>query len=238
MLHSLTKWIIYVQWPGMPELKTATKNTNIFFDLYHVFSLQDEKNQVMTTNVWLDQEWDDELLIWNPHDFGGRELTAFRGVERKRRGWYREEVFAIMLSDYVDPLLPTCEPQSIFFFTQNRLIFTNCLLCRRQLVASSTWHAVSTVKHWVQRTYIWLDPLHGSRIHESLKNCAWSSIIIHTTNYHNVPRENMSLVLKIILFQATKGWFDFVLSISALHKHGIWKSVSQQRTLHNRNISA
>ena len=25
----------------------------------------------MTTNVWLDQEWDDELLIWNPQDFGG-----------------------------------------------------------------------------------------------------------------------------------------------------------------------
>jgi nicotinic acetylcholine receptor len=24
----------------------------------------------MTTNVWLDQEWDDELLAWNPSDFG------------------------------------------------------------------------------------------------------------------------------------------------------------------------
>jgi len=32
--------------------------------------VQDEKNQVMTTNVWLDQEWDDELLAWNPSDFG------------------------------------------------------------------------------------------------------------------------------------------------------------------------
>ena len=60
----------------MPEQKTATKNTNIFFNLYHVFSLQDEKNQVMTTNVWLDQEWDDELLIWNPHDFGN--ITRIR----------------------------------------------------------------------------------------------------------------------------------------------------------------
>ena len=32
---------------------------------------QDEKNQVMTTNVWLDQEWRDELLVWDPKDFGG-----------------------------------------------------------------------------------------------------------------------------------------------------------------------
>lgn len=27
----------------------------------------------MTTNVWLDQEWNDELLRWNPEDFGGIE---------------------------------------------------------------------------------------------------------------------------------------------------------------------
>eukprot|EP00095_Tigriopus_kingsejongensis_P011409 snap_masked-scaffold508_size152036-processed-gene-0.11 protein:Tk11409 transcript:snap_masked-scaffold508_size152036-processed-gene-0.11-mRNA-1 annotation:"hypothetical protein DAPPUDRAFT_39496" len=32
---------------------------------------QDEKNQVMTTNVWFDQEWNDALLRWNPSDFGG-----------------------------------------------------------------------------------------------------------------------------------------------------------------------
>ena len=30
----------------------------------------------MTTNVWLDQEWRDELLTWNPADFG--ELTRIR----------------------------------------------------------------------------------------------------------------------------------------------------------------
>ena len=30
----------------------------------------------MTTNVWLDQEWDDELLTWNPADFGG--ITRIR----------------------------------------------------------------------------------------------------------------------------------------------------------------
>ncbi len=40
--------------------------------LIHVaHSFQDEKNQVMTTNVWLDQEWNDELLAWDPKRFGG-----------------------------------------------------------------------------------------------------------------------------------------------------------------------
>ena len=34
---------------------------------------QDEKNQVLTTNVWFDQEWQDELLKWDPKDFGGIE---------------------------------------------------------------------------------------------------------------------------------------------------------------------
>ncbi|XP_076878048.1 neuronal acetylcholine receptor subunit beta-3b [Brachyhypopomus gauderio] len=31
----------------------------------------DEKNQLMTTNVWLWQEWEDYKLRWNPEDYGG-----------------------------------------------------------------------------------------------------------------------------------------------------------------------
>ncbi|KAK3851244.1 hypothetical protein Pcinc_042090, partial [Petrolisthes cinctipes] len=31
----------------------------------------DEKNQVLTTNVWLDQEWVDELLRWDKNDYNG-----------------------------------------------------------------------------------------------------------------------------------------------------------------------
>ncbi|CAF3382150.1 unnamed protein product [Rotaria sp. Silwood1] len=30
-----------------------------------------EKNQILITNVWLDQEWFDEFLQWNPDDFNG-----------------------------------------------------------------------------------------------------------------------------------------------------------------------
>ncbi|CAH1801765.1 unnamed protein product [Owenia fusiformis] len=31
----------------------------------------DEKNQIMTTNVWLRQEWDDYKLHWDPKEYGG-----------------------------------------------------------------------------------------------------------------------------------------------------------------------
>ncbi|XP_018593789.1 neuronal acetylcholine receptor subunit beta-3a isoform X2 [Scleropages formosus] len=36
----------------------------------------DEKNQLMTTNVWLWQEWTDYKLRWNPEDYGG--VTSIR----------------------------------------------------------------------------------------------------------------------------------------------------------------
>ncbi|XP_061489967.1 neuronal acetylcholine receptor subunit beta-3 isoform X1 [Rhineura floridana] len=36
----------------------------------------DEKNQLMTTNVWLKQEWIDHKLCWDPEDYGG--ITAIR----------------------------------------------------------------------------------------------------------------------------------------------------------------
>ncbi|XP_027405783.1 neuronal acetylcholine receptor subunit alpha-2 isoform X2 [Bos indicus x Bos taurus] len=36
----------------------------------------DEKNQMMTTNVWLKQEWSDYKLRWNPVDFGN--ITSLR----------------------------------------------------------------------------------------------------------------------------------------------------------------
>ncbi|XP_069982185.1 neuronal acetylcholine receptor subunit alpha-2-like [Penaeus vannamei] len=40
--------------------------------LTQIFDM-DEKNQVLTTNVWLDQEWVDELLHWDPNDYNGLE---------------------------------------------------------------------------------------------------------------------------------------------------------------------
>ncbi|XP_055336618.1 neuronal acetylcholine receptor subunit alpha-10-like isoform X2 [Paramacrobiotus metropolitanus] len=45
-------------------------NVRLGITLTHLFDL-DEKNQVLTTMVWLDQEWIDELLIWNPAEYNG-----------------------------------------------------------------------------------------------------------------------------------------------------------------------
>ncbi|GAU97758.1 hypothetical protein RvY_08998 [Ramazzottius varieornatus] len=33
----------------------------------------DEKNQIMTVNVWVRQEWNDTKLKWNPKEYGGVE---------------------------------------------------------------------------------------------------------------------------------------------------------------------
>lgn len=54
-----------------PVLNASTPVTiRLGITLVQIFDL-DEKNQVLTTNVWFDQEWVDEFLTWNPSDFGG-----------------------------------------------------------------------------------------------------------------------------------------------------------------------
>ena len=35
---------------------------------------QDEKDEVLVTNVWLDQEWDDIFLTWEPADYDGLKV--------------------------------------------------------------------------------------------------------------------------------------------------------------------
>ncbi|XP_048733396.1 neuronal acetylcholine receptor subunit alpha-10-like isoform X2 [Ostrea edulis] len=50
-------------------------NVNISISLTQIFDV-DEKNQFLTTNIWLDQSWMDEKLIWNPEDYNN--LTVLR----------------------------------------------------------------------------------------------------------------------------------------------------------------
>ena len=38
-----------------------------------MLELQDEKNQVMQTNVWLTLKWHDYHMKWHPEDYGGIE---------------------------------------------------------------------------------------------------------------------------------------------------------------------
>uniref|UniRef100_A0A914DII9 Uncharacterized protein n=1 Tax=Acrobeloides nanus TaxID=290746 RepID=A0A914DII9_9BILA len=51
---------------------SSTITVKLGMTLTNLFDL-DEKKQVLTINVWLDQEWKDELLRWDPKEFGGIE---------------------------------------------------------------------------------------------------------------------------------------------------------------------
>jgi len=42
---------------------------------------QDEKNQYMTTNVWLLLEWTDPTLHWDPKDYDGVDVIYVPAAE-------------------------------------------------------------------------------------------------------------------------------------------------------------
>nr|XP_028568901.1 neuronal acetylcholine receptor subunit beta-3 [Podarcis muralis] len=65
----------YQKW--IRPVKHANDTIKVYFGL-KISQLVDvdEKNQLMTTNVWLKQEWIDQKLCWNPEDYGG--ITAIR----------------------------------------------------------------------------------------------------------------------------------------------------------------
>ncbi|XP_070794630.1 neuronal acetylcholine receptor subunit beta-3 [Pituophis catenifer annectens] len=65
----------YQKW--IRPVKHANDTIKVYFGL-KISQLVDvdEKKQLMTTNVWLKQEWIDHKLCWNPEDYGG--ITAIR----------------------------------------------------------------------------------------------------------------------------------------------------------------
>ncbi|XP_010615376.1 neuronal acetylcholine receptor subunit beta-3 isoform X1 [Fukomys damarensis] len=64
LFHGYQKWV-------RPVLN-ANDTVKVYFGL-KISQLVDvdEKNQLMTTNVWLKQEWTDHKLRWNPDEYGG-----------------------------------------------------------------------------------------------------------------------------------------------------------------------
>jgi len=43
--------------------------------------MQDEKNQYMTTNVWLLLEWNDPTLVWDPDRYDGVDVIYVPAVD-------------------------------------------------------------------------------------------------------------------------------------------------------------
>lgn len=70
LLHHLLKQYEKAVRPVRNASNTVT--VKLGMTMTNIFDM-DEKNQVLTINVWLDQEWKDELLVWDPKEFGGIE---------------------------------------------------------------------------------------------------------------------------------------------------------------------
>ncbi|XP_059169119.1 neuronal acetylcholine receptor subunit alpha-10-like isoform X2 [Physella acuta] len=65
--------------------------------LTQIFDL-DEKNQVLTTNVWLDQQWSDQKLHWDPEEFNGLKVLRIPC----RHLWKPDIVLYNSVEDYTD----------------------------------------------------------------------------------------------------------------------------------------
>ncbi|XP_071945609.1 neuronal acetylcholine receptor subunit alpha-9-like isoform X2 [Antedon mediterranea] len=48
--------------------------------IYQIVEM-DERNQVLTTNVWIEQHWDDLKLTWDPVDYDGIEILRIPATE-------------------------------------------------------------------------------------------------------------------------------------------------------------
>ncbi|UJR23945.1 hypothetical protein I4U23_026913 [Adineta vaga] len=58
--------------PSARPVYNASNTVSVAFGISLTqLSDMDEKNQILTTNIWLEQEWYDQRLIWNASDFNG-----------------------------------------------------------------------------------------------------------------------------------------------------------------------
>ena len=54
----------------MPPNKKDLSMINCCSSIQQIVDL-DEKNQIMTSNIWLTLEWMDDALTWNTSEYGG-----------------------------------------------------------------------------------------------------------------------------------------------------------------------
>ena len=58
--------------------QSNTVNVKFGYELIHIVSV-DEKKQLVTQKVWLRMNWVNDLMKWNPVDYGGvgKDLVCF-----------------------------------------------------------------------------------------------------------------------------------------------------------------
>ena len=62
---NLQKSVRPVEQPSQPL------NVNFDMSIHHIIDV-DEKNQILTMNNWITQQWNDAHLTWNKSNFGGK----------------------------------------------------------------------------------------------------------------------------------------------------------------------
>ncbi|XP_059171412.1 neuronal acetylcholine receptor subunit alpha-2-like [Physella acuta] len=85
----------------------------------------DEKNQVLITNVWLDHEWVDEFLVWEPSKFNN--ITKLRIPCHKI--WLPDMVLYNNAAEYTDGLMPAnamVEPNGNVFWPVPTKLQSSC----------------------------------------------------------------------------------------------------------------
>ncbi|XP_033125486.1 neuronal acetylcholine receptor subunit alpha-10-like [Anneissia japonica] len=55
-------------------------NVSMTLSVYQIVEM-DERNQILTTNVWIEQHWSDMKLKWNPVDYDGIEILRIPATE-------------------------------------------------------------------------------------------------------------------------------------------------------------
>ncbi|XP_064608588.1 neuronal acetylcholine receptor subunit alpha-10-like isoform X2 [Liolophura sinensis] len=69
--------------------------------LTQIFDLE-EKNQILVTNVWLDQEWTDEFMTWDPKNFNDIQIIRIPCDKL----WLPDIVLYNNAAEYTDGLMP------------------------------------------------------------------------------------------------------------------------------------
>ncbi|KAH3866419.1 hypothetical protein DPMN_029482, partial [Dreissena polymorpha] len=100
----LMKYLLWKYESSVRPIFNSSRPVNVALGLTLTQILDlDEKNQVLTTNVWLEVEWHDEKLVWNASEFDGTDNIRIPC----RRLWLPDVVLYNSVEDYTSGYMPS-----------------------------------------------------------------------------------------------------------------------------------
>ncbi|XP_038672981.1 5-hydroxytryptamine receptor 3A-like isoform X1 [Scyliorhinus canicula] len=79
---------------------SQTLDINITINLHAILGL-DEKQEILTTYIWMEQSWFHDFLVWDPSDFSGKEFVALP----KEKLWIPDTLMLEMVDEDKSPEL-------------------------------------------------------------------------------------------------------------------------------------